>query len=338
MKFLDIAGIRIRSGNGGNGHISFRREKFVPKGGPDGGNGGKGGDITFVADENLSTLLDFRYVRSYSAEDGQNGQNARKSGRDGKNIFIKVPVGTLIKDAGDDSLLIDLDKPGMKFVAAKGGSGGKGNFEFKTATNQAPRFATKGKEGAELDVVLELKLIADVGLVGFPNVGKSTLISVMSAAKPKIADYPFTTLTPNLGIVKIGDYENYTIADIPGLIEGAGDGKGLGHEFLRHVERTGILVFVLDASSEDPLKDYDILRNELLKFNPEMDYKTKIICFNKTDLVDEGRMAELAETDFEVKDASLFISAAMNSGIDKLKYLVWDKLSKVKDILRDEAR
>ena len=246
MKFIDIANIEVKSGNGGKGHISFRREKFVAKGGPDGGNGGKGGDLIIKGDNHLSTLLDFKYSKVYEAENGVDGGKNLCTGRNGKDRIIKVPVGTLVKNTETGEVIADIIEAGQMEIIAKGGSGGKGNAEFKNSINQAPRYAQPGIPGVEMKITLELKLLADVGLVGFPNVGKSTLISVVSAAKPKIADYHFTTLVPNLGVVKIAESKSFVIADIPGLIEGASDGKGLGHQFLRHVERTKLLVFIND--------------------------------------------------------------------------------------------
>jgi len=336
MKFIDEARIYVKSGDGGKGHVSFRKEKFVAMGGPDGGNGGKGGDVIFRVNKQLSTLLDLRYVREYIAEDGLPGSKKRCTGKHGKNKVIKVPKGTVIRDADSDRIIADLADDDVKFVVAKGGIGGKGNAEFTTPTNQAPRYAQPGRPGKELNLVIELKLLADVGLVGYPNVGKSTLISVISAAKPKIADYPFTTLTPNLGIVRIGEYENYTVADIPGLIEGASDGKGLGITFLKHVERTDVLVFLIDANSEDPVNDYDVLRNELVSYNPDMDYKHKILCFSKCDSVLEDRLEELKLLEFNgINQSPLFISAVTHSNIDRLKTTIWNHLVKVRTIANE---
>ena len=280
MKFIDIANIEVKSGNGGKGHISFRREKFVAKGGPDGGNGGKGGDLIIKGDNHLSTLLDFKYSKVYEAENGVDGGKNLCTGRNGKDRIIKVPVGTLVKNTETGEVIADIIEAGQMEIIAKGGSGGKGNAEFKNSINQAPRYAQPGIPGVEMKITLELKLLADVGLVGFPNVGKSTLISVVSAAKPKIADYHFTTLVPNLGVVKIAESKSFVIADIPGLIEGASDGKGLGHQFLRHVERTKLLVFILEAFSEDIVSEYEVLKNELYKYNPDMEYKKRIICIS----------------------------------------------------------
>jgi GTP-binding protein len=340
MKFIDIATIDVKSGHGGKGHMSFRREKFAPKGGPDGGNGGKGGDVIFFTDPQLNTLLDFRYKREYFAEDGKPGAKNKMYGRDGIHALIRVPVGTIVKDAETDEILADLDKSNVKMVLMRGGKGGKGNAEFATSTNQAPRYSQPGLPGDEKKLVLELKLIADVGLVGYPNVGKSTLISVISDAKPKIADYHFTTLVPNLGIVRVEDYKSYTVADIPGLIEGASEGKGLGHQFLRHVERTKVLVFLLDGNSDDIKKDYKVLNKELKKYNPEMQFKKRIICVSKCDAIEDDKIKKLTKI-IDKKSVNkecehLMISSITRQNTEKLKYMLWDIIkseSKVEQIL-----
>lgn len=326
MKFIDIAEIFVKAGDGGDGHVSFRKEKFVPKGGPDGGNGGKGGDVVFKVDTHLNTLLDFKFKREFVADNGVKGMKAKKTGKNGKNLIIRVPSGTVIKNASDDSIIADLDDDTKEAVIAKGGRGGYGNAEFATATNQAPRYAKPGLPGEELNVRLELKLIADAGLVGFPNAGKSTLISSISAAKPKIADYPFTTLIPNLGIVKLDIDKSFTVADIPGLIEGAADGKGLGHQFLRHVERTKVLVFLLDSVNMNFEYEYNTLINELKKFNEEIIYKEKIIVFTKSDsITDEMREEILAA---KLSDSPhMIISSVSGENLDKLKWLIWDKIN-----------
>jgi len=331
MKFIDIANIDIKSGDGGPGHVSFRREKFVAKGGPDGGNGGKGGDLIIEGDPQLSTLLDFKYARKYEAENGIPGGKNLCTGRNGRDKVIKVPVGTLVKNAETGAIIADIVESGQKEVIAKGGAGGKGNAEFKNSVNQAPRYAQPGIPGVEFNVTLELKLLADVGLVGFPNVGKSTLISVISAAKPKIADYHFTTLVPNLGVVKIAESKSFVVADIPGLIEGASEGKGLGHQFLRHVERTRVLVYMLEAFSEDVVSDFETLKKELYKFNPEMEEKEKLICINKTDAVDEIKKKELESLRFEGSIKPILISAVSHVNVESLKNRIWD-------ILRPEDR
>ncbi len=329
MKFIDIATIYVKSGNGGNGKVSFRREKFVPKGGPDGGNGGKGGNVVLQVNPQITTLLDFKYKRKYIAEDGAKGQGANKTGKDGKDEIIKVPQGTLVKDVETGEVLLDLSEQNQVEIIAKGGWGGKGNGEFATSTRQAPRFATEGKPGKEYNLELELKLIADIGIVGYPNVGKSTLISVISAAKPKIADYHFTTLIPNLGIVKVEEYQNFVIADIPGLIEGASDGKGLGIQFLRHVERSKALLFLLDAQSDDIKQDYKILLNELKKYNPDMLLKRRIIAISRCDSVDSEKLKELSKIKID-KLKLLQISAVTNTNIKELVYKLYQMVESSK--------
>ena len=292
MMFVDKAKIKIKAGNGGNGAVAFHREKYVASGGPDGGDGGKGGDIIFQVDTNLSTLADFRYKRKYTAENGQNGQGSRKNGRKGQDLVIRVPRGTVIREAESGAVIADMssDEP---FIAAKGGKGGWGNTHFATPTRQTPRFAKDGVPGEEWEVTLELKLLADVGLIGFPNVGKSTLVSVVSEAKPIIADYHFTTITPVLGVVRMGPESSFVMADIPGLIEGAGEGAGLGHEFLRHVERCRMLIHVVDiAGSEgrDPIEDFETINKELAVFNAELATRPQIVAGNKIDMAtDEQR-------------------------------------------------
>lgn len=325
MKFIDSAEISVSSGHGGRGHVSFRREKFVAKGGPDGGNGGRGGDVVFEANPNMNTLLDFRYQRNYQAEDGKPGAKSRKTGKDGKDVIIKVPVGTEIINIENNELIADITESNSKIVIAKGGIGGKGNSEFATATRQAPRFAQDGLPGEEFQVRLELKLLANVGIVGFPNVGKSTLISVISAAKPKIADYPFTTLIPNIGIVKVGDYDTFAVADIPGLIEGASEGKGLGHEFLKHVERTQVLLYLLDAYSEDPVSDYETLKNELSTYNPEMLEKSEIIALSRVDGLIEEQRHEINNLTIN-GNKPLLISSISGENIDQLVNQMWNAI------------
>ncbi|MDQ1265822.1 MAG: GTPase [Bacteroidota bacterium] len=329
MKFIDLAKITVKSGDGGKGHISFRREKFVPKGGPDGGNGGDGGDVVIIAEPHLSTLLDFKYKSNYTAENGKEGGKNRCTGKNGKSIIIKVPCGTVIKDPLDEDIIADLAEPKAEFIIAPGGKGGRGNSEFATSTNQSPRYADPGLPGEEREIILELKLIADVGIVGYPNVGKSTLISVISAAKPKIADYPFTTLIPNLGIVKVAEGKSFTVADIPGLIEGASEGKGLGHQFLRHVERTSSLLFMLDCLSENPLSDYNTLRSELKKYNPDMLKKKMLLCFCRVDTIDEDRKAELKKIKFPgYSKQPLLISSVSGENIDMIKKAMWKTVEK----------
>ncbi|MFO7447092.1 MAG: GTPase ObgE [Ignavibacteriaceae bacterium] len=325
--FIDYAEIEIKAGNGGSGAVTFRREKYVPKGGPSGGNGGKGGDIIIEAHHNLSTLLDFRYKKNYSADKGDIGGSARKDGKNGEDIIITVPVGTVIKDAETGKVLFDMNENNMRVVAAKGGRGGKGNSNFATPTNQAPRYAESGKKGETRKIVLELKLIADVGLVGFPNAGKSTLISTISAARPKIADYPFTTLEPNLGIVNYKDYQSFTVADIPGIIEGAHEGKGLGHKFLRHIERTKILLFLIDITSDDYQRDFKVLYNELKSYSPELAKKKKIVALSKADLVEEKDAEKLKKKKLRNSDYHLLVfSSATGYGVSTLLDTLWDAI------------
>lgn len=325
--FIDFAKIYVKAGDGGAGSVAFRREKYVPKGGPAGGNGGNGGNIIFKADSNLNTLLDFRYQKKYIAQNGERGGSSLKDGKTGKDIVIKVPVGTLIKDADSDEILFDLNSNGKEFVAAKGGKGGKGNSNFATPTNQTPRYAEPGKPGQELNVILELKLIADVGLVGFPNAGKSTLISVISEAKPKIADYPFTTLEPNLGIVRYKDFQSIIVADIPGIIEGAHQGKGLGLKFLRHIERTKILLLMIDITSENYQNDYDTLINELNQYSKVLSKKKKILGFSKADLVEKATIEKIRNKKIKgYKGPVLVFSSANRFGINELLDLLWEQL------------
>lgn len=328
MKFIDKAQILVQAGKGGDGHISFRREKYVPKGGPDGGNGGKGGDIVFIADSHLTTLLDFRYHKYYNADNGQQGGKNKCYGKDGNNLILKVPVGTIILNSDTNEEIVDLSKDCMQYVVAKGGNGGFGNAMFTTPTNQSPRQANPGLEGEKMNLTLELKLIANVGLVGLPNVGKSTLISVISAAKPKIADYPFTTLVPNIGIVKVENYKSFAVADIPGVIEGASDGKGLGIQFLRHIERTQVLVFLIDSMSETPIDDYKLLKNELKKYNPVMLQKKRIICLSRIDGLTAKQLKDLKKLNFSCPDTPIFyISSIMGTNIEELKYKMWEYIS-----------
>ncbi len=330
--FIDYAEIIISSGNGGDGAVTFRREKYVPKGGPSGGNGGNGGSVLIEAHHNFSTLLDFRYRKKYKAGDGEPGGNSRKDGKNGKDVIIKVPVGTVVKDAETDKILFDLDEDGKIVIAVKGGKGGKGNSNFATPTNQAPRYAEPGRPGTEKKIIFELKLIADVGLVGFPNAGKSTLISTISAAQPKIADYPFTTLEPNLGIVQYKDYNSYTVADIPGIIEGAHEGKGLGLKFLRHIERTKILVFLIDITAEDYVNEFKVLLNELKSYSEKLAEKPKLLVLTKADLIEPSEIKKL--TGKKIKDytgKAHIISSVTGLGIEKLLDLLWDMIKKERD-------
>ena len=328
--FVDSAKIHIKAGSGGNGSVSFRREKYVPAGGPDGGDGGKGGDVIFVLDSGMSTLMDFRYKKKYNAQSGEDGKGARAFGKDGKDIIIKVPPGTIVKDATTDNVLADMITPEQTFVAAKGGKGGWGNSHFATPTRQAPKFAKSGDSGEEREVILELKLLADVGLVGFPNVGKSTILSTVSQARPKIANYHFTTLSPNLGVVDLGQGNSFVLADIPGLIEGAHEGIGLGHEFLKHVERTRMLIHVVDISGiegRDALQDFETINRELEKYNETLAQRPQIIAANKMDLPDANELYEIFKAEMEKKGYEVFgISAATNQGLRELMLYVSSKL------------
>ena len=337
--FVDIASIHLKAGKGGDGAVSFHREKYVAAGGPDGGDGGRGGNIVFKADSNLSTLADFRYKRKYNAEAGQNGSASRCTGKSAPDLVISVPVGTLVKDAESGRIIADISdfEP---VVIAKGGNGGWGNQHFATATRQVPRFAKSGAPGEELDVTLELKLLADVGLIGFPNVGKSTLVSVVSEAKPKIANYHFTTLTPVLGVVRMGEGSSFVMADIPGLIEGAGEGVGLGHEFLRHVERCRMLLHVLDISGSegrDPIDDFDKINHELAVFSSELSERPQIVVGNKCDLIDEDEVARIKDY-FESKGYKFFpVMAAIAEGTAELINYVAAQLQKLPPIKVYEA-
>jgi GTP-binding protein len=325
--FIDYAKIYIKAGNGGNGSVAFRREKFVPKGGPAGGNGGSGGNVIFIADENLHTLLDFRYNKKYLAEDGKPGGTALKDGKTADDILIKVPVGTIIKKADTEDVIYDLKNKGDSYCCAKGGKGGKGNSNFATSTNQAPRYAEPGKPGEEMNVILELKLIADVGLVGFPNAGKSTFISVVSAAKPKIADYPFTTLQPNLGIVNYKDYQSFTIADIPGIIEGAHEGKGLGLKFLRHIERTKFLLILIDITAENINEQFKTLINELSNYSSVLSQKDYAVAFSKTDLIPEKELAKFKKKKLKGYNGPILLfSAVAGIGLNEVLDYLWTKI------------
>jgi GTPase len=322
MKFIDIARITLQSGRGGVGCVSFRREKYVPKGGPDGGDGGDGGSIIIRTNKQLSTLLDFQYKRNYAAPRGEHGKGSNKTGKNGSDVMLEVPVGTVVKDAETGGIIADLVDEGQECVVARGGHGGRGNASFATSTNQAPREFTQGTEGEKREVELELKLLADIGLVGLPNAGKSTLISVISAAKPKIADYPFTTLVPNLGIVRIDHGKGFVVADIPGLIAGAHEGKGLGHQFLRHVERTRVLVFLLDATSEDPKKDYRTLLHELKMFDQSLASKPRIVAITKMDVADSATRSAVRALTFGRIEVH-HISSVSGAGIKTLVRDMW---------------
>jgi GTP-binding protein len=315
--FADRATIRVEAGKGGAGSVSFRREKYVPKGGPDGGDGGRGGSVVLVVDANVRTLLDFQAAKLFRATPGAPGSSQRSSGKDGKDLLIRVPPGTQVTDADTGEALADLVEPGLRWVAASGGKGGRGNAQFATATNQAPRRADPGLPGEARTLELELKLVADVGLVGFPNGGKSTLISSLSAARPKIADYPFTTLRPVLGVVRLDEERTFVLEDIPGLIEGASEGRGLGHEFLRHVERTRILAFVIDVTTEDPAGARAVLEKELAAWSPELVAKPRLLVLSKADLLPAGEADERARA-----LGGLAISAVSGHGLDALRHAI----------------
>lgn len=329
--FVDQAKIKIKAGDGGDGAVSFHREKYVAAGGPDGGDGGRGGDVVFQVDDNFSTLIDFRYKRKYVAERGENGSGRNCTGKSAPPLIIKVPRGTVIREAKSGRIMADMSSDEPK-VLARGGQGGKGNVHFATSTRQIPKFAKPGFPGEEFEVTLELKLLADVGLVGYPNVGKSTLISVVSAAKPKIANYHFTTLTPVLGVVRVDDEKSFVMADIPGLIEGAGDGVGLGHEFLRHVERCRLIVHVVDVSGiegRDPCEDFEVINAELAKFNEELAERPQIVAANKSDMATDEQIERFRKY-IEDKDIPFFcISAATTQGTAELM----NKVSEVLDTL-----
>ena len=328
--FIDKARITVKAGNGGNGVISFHREKYVAAGGPDGGDGGRGGSVILQVDDNLSTLMDFRYKRKYAAPSGMDGQGARKSGRDGQDLIIKVPRGTLVRDAESGEIMQDMSG-GEPFVLCRGGRGGWGNAHFATPTRQVPRFAKGGLPGESHDVVLELKLLADVGLVGFPNVGKSTLLSVVTRAQPKIANYHFTTLSPNLGVVYAGEGRSFVLADIPGIIEGASEGAGLGHDFLRHIDRCRLLIHVVDVSGSegrDPVEDLDAINAELSRYNADLEKRPQIIAANKSDILDDPEKLERLRRRAAELGCPLFpISAAAHQGVDQLMNKVGEMLS-----------
>ncbi len=324
--FVDYVKIYCRSGNGGAGSVHYRREKYIPMGGPDGGDGGKGGDIILVGNAHMWTLLHLRYTRHLRADHGLSGSKQQSSGANGNDILIEVPLGTIAKDPEKDEILAEVTENGQQLVLLNGGRGGLGNVHFKTSTNQAPRYAQPGEDGIEQNVIFELKILADVGLVGFPNAGKSTLLSVVSAAKPEIADYPFTTLRPNLGIVAYRDQYSFVMADIPGIIEGAHEGKGLGLRFLRHIERNSILLFLVPADSNDINHEYNVLLNELNKYNPELLDKKRILAISKTDMLDQELIEEIKPT--LPKNVNIvFISSVANIGIVKLKDLIWAALN-----------
>lgn len=324
--FTDYAKIYAGAGKGGNGAVSFRREKYIAAGGPDGGDGGKGGDIYFEVDPDTNTLIDFRYKKKFKAENGNNGEGARKFGKSGEDLYIKVPIGTIVKDAKTGEILADMAEKGQKTLVLKGGRGGKGNTHFATSTRQAPRFSQGGEEGEEKELILELKLLADVGLIGFPSVGKSTILSVVTAATPKIADYHFTTLEPNLGVVKPEYGDSFVMADIPGLIEGASEGTGLGIQFLRHIERTRLLLHVIDVSASEgrnPVEDYYVINKELEKYSEKLAKRKQIIVANKIDSMQDEKLYEDLEKLAKEKNIEIFkISAATGQGVKELMHEV----------------
>ncbi|GIV61877.1 MAG: GTPase Obg [Rhodothermaceae bacterium] len=334
MKFVDYVTITVRSGKGGAGAVSFRRARFQPRGGPDGGDGGDGGSVLIEADPHLYTLLDLRYNRHHFAGNGQPGSGANKKGKDGDDIVLRVPVGTVVKDTNTGEVLGEVMAPGERVVLARGGRGGKGNAFFKNATRQTPRFAQPGEPGEEREVTLELKLLADVGLVGFPNAGKSTLLSALSAARPKVADYPFTTLEPALGVVGVDAYASFVMADLPGLIEGAHEGRGLGLRFLKHIERNAVLLFVIPIDAEDPAAVYRTLLDELEAFNPAMLRKPRMVALSKMDLVapDEQEARSAAVRASFPEDLTLLpISAVTGAGLDELRRALWERIQAVRE-------
>ena len=336
IHFVDIARIHVKAGNGGNGAVSFHREKYVASGGPDGGDGGKGGDVIFRADRNLSTLMDFKYKRKYVARNGEDGRGSNMFGKGAEDLIVRVPIGTVIKDAESGLVMADISEENKDYIIAKGGKGGLGNQHFATPTHQIPRYAKPGFKGEEYDITLELKLIADVGLIGFPNVGKSTLISTISSAKPKIANYHFTTLTPVLGVVRVDEEASFVAADIPGIIEGASEGVGLGHDFLRHVERCRLLLHVVDVSGcegRNPIDDFKLINSELVNFSEELAKRPQIAVANKCDIATEEQIEEFRAF-CEEEGIQLFeISAATRQGIDQLPGAVFAELQKLPPVI-----
>lgn len=337
--FVDIAKIKIKGGDGGAGAVAFHREKYVAAGGPDGGDGGKGGDVVFVVDDNLATLADFRYKRKYSAPNGEGGKGGRCNGKKGQDLEIKVPRGTIIREANSKAVMADMSKT-ERFVAAKGGKGGWGNMHFATSTRQVPRFAKPGVPGEEWEVSLELKLLADVGLVGYPSVGKSSLISVVSQAKPKIGDYHFTTLVPNLGVVSMGEGNSFVLADIPGLIEGASEGVGLGHQFLRHVERCRMLIHIVDVSGSEgrnPIDDFEKINEELKKFNPDLAERPMIVAGNKIDMAEPEQIEEFKKYVNDKGYEYYSICAPIMEGTKELMNVTWNMLKELPPIKEYEV-
>lgn len=327
--FVDYVKVGLASGKGGKGSVHLHREKFITKGGPDGGDGGRGGHIIVRGNENLWTLVNFKYKKHFKAGHGEHGSKSRSTGADGEDVYLDVPLGTVVKDFETKETLFEITEHGEEKILLKGGMGGRGNWHFRTATNQTPRYAQPGVDGLEGEFLLELKILADVGLVGFPNAGKSTLLSVITSAKPKIADYEFTTLKPNLGIVEYRDFKSFVMADIPGIIEGAAEGKGLGHYFLRHIERNATLLFLIPADSKDIGREYEILLDELRRYNPELLDKERLICISKSDMLDDELMDEMRdELNAEFNDTPfMFISSVAQMGIVELKDKLWAMLN-----------
>lgn len=335
MNFIDKAKIKVISGHGGNGVVAWRREKFVDKGGPAGGDGGRGGDIYLIADEGLSTLLDFKYKSVFKAQSGENGRIKNQYGKGGADLKIKVPAGTVVRDLKTDKIIADLIHDGQEVIIAKGGRGGRGNAKFCTPQKRAPQYCEPGEPGIERELALELKLIADVGLLGMPNAGKSTFISAISSARPKIADYPFTTLVPNLGVVRKPTGDGYVVADIPGLIEGASEGVGLGHDFLRHVERCRFLVHIVDLTQENPMENYDKINDELAKYSDRLANLYQIVALNKIDAIDEETRENYYKQFKEVADDVFLISAATHENVDKLTYFMAQKVDEIEKPVSD---
>jgi len=327
--FVDYVKIQISSGKGGQGSAHLRREKYVARGGPDGGDGGRGGHIILRGNKDLWTLLTFKFKQHFKAGVGENGSKSRSTGANGEDVYIDVPLGTVVRNVENNSILFEITEDKEERIVLEGGLGGRGNWHFKTSTNQTPRYAQPGLAGQELSLTLELKVLADVGLVGFPNAGKSTLLSVLTSAKPKIADYEFTTLKPNLGIVKYRDFRSFVMADIPGIIEGASEGKGLGHYFLRHIERNATLLFLIPADSNDISQEYEILLNELRKYNPEVLDKNRLVAISKADMLDEELMEEITKELDGAFDGTpfMFISSVSGYGIEELKDRLWTQLA-----------
>lgn len=326
--FVDYVKLNLSSGNGGKGSVHLHREKFITKGGPDGGDGGRGGHVILRANPNMWTLLPLKYKRHFKAGHGDHGSKNRSSGSDGDDVFIDVPMGTVVRDKETEEIILELVEDGQEIIILKGGMGGRGNWHFKNSVNQTPRYAQPGMPGLELEIILELKVLADVGLVGFPNAGKSTLLSVLTAAKPKIANYEFTTLKPNLGIVEYRDFQSFVMADIPGIIEGAAEGKGIGHRFLRHIERNSTLLFLIPADAPDIVEQYHILLDELKRYNAEMLDKERFIVVSKSDMLDDELKQEIeAEIKQETNAPFMFISALANEGLTELKDQLWKMLN-----------